>query len=96
MESMPSVRNKPHLIHFPKGELYLSKRFKDFPDGGSSQESTCKAGDTGDTGWIPEMGQSPGGGNGNPLQYSCLEYPMDRGAWQATEQRVIKSWTQLK
>jgi len=47
---------------------------------------TCNAGDTEDTGWIPEQGQSPGGGNGNPLQYSCLENPMDRGAWQATVQ----------
>ena len=36
-----------------------------------------------DTGWIPESGRSPGGGNGNPLQYSCLENPMDRGAWGA-------------
>ena len=42
------------------------------------------------------MGRSPGGGNGNPLQCSCLGNPMDRGAWRATVQRVTKSWTRLK
>ena len=44
---------------------------------------------------IPGLGRSPGGGHGNPLQYSCLENPMDRGAWQATVCEVTKSWTQL-
>ena len=44
---------------------------------------------------IPVSGRSPGGGNGNPLQYSCLGNPMDRGAWWATVQGVTKSWTQL-
>ena len=44
----------------------------------------------GDMGSIPEFGRSAGGGNGNPLQYSCLENPMDRGAWQATVQGVTK------
>ena len=48
------------------------------------KESACNAGDTGDTGSIPGSRRSPGGGNGNPLQYSCLENPMDRGAWRAT------------
>ena len=47
----------------------------------------------GDASLIPGSERSPGGGNGNPLQYSCLENPMDRGAWQATVQRVTKSWT---
>ena len=46
--------------------------------------------DTGDAGLIPESGRSPGGGNGNPLQYSCLENPMDRGAWWATVHGVGK------
>ena len=41
----------------------------------------------------PQSGRSPGGGNGNPLQYSCLENPMDTGAWQTTVQGVAKSWT---
>ena len=45
---------------------------------------------------IPGSGRSPGGGHGNPLQYSCLENPMDRGAWQATVYRVTKSQTRLK
>ena len=46
----------------------------------SSKESACNAGDTGDTGLIPGSGRSPGGGNGNPLQYSCLGNSRDRGA----------------
>ena len=49
------------------------------------------AGDAGDVGLIPGLGRSPGGGHGNPLQYSCLENPMDRGAWRATVQGVAKS-----
>ena len=53
----------------------------------------ANAGDTGDMGSIPGLGRSPGGGHGNPLQYSCLENPMDRRAWQATVHRVAKSWT---
>ena len=44
----------------------------------------ANAGDIRDAGLIPGLGRSPGGGNGNPLQYSCLENPMDRGAWRAT------------
>ena len=49
----------------------------------------------GDPGSIPGSGRSPGEGNGNPFQYSCLENPMDRGAWQATVHGVAKSWTRL-
>ena len=56
----------------------------------------ANAGDVGDTGSIPGTGRSPGGGNGNPLPYSCLENPTDRGAWQATVQRVAKSQTGLR
>ena len=51
------------------------------------------AGDIGDPGSIPGSERSPEGGHGNPLQYSCLENPMDRGAWQATVHRVTKSGT---
>ena len=47
----------------------------------------------GDVGLIPELGRSPGGGNGNPLQYSCMENSMDRGAWQATVHGFAKSQT---
>ena len=50
-------------------------------------------GDARDAGLIPGLGRSPGGGHGSPLQYSCLENPMDRGAWRATAHRVEKSWT---
>ena len=52
-------------------------------------------GDTGDMGLIPGLRRSLREGNGNPLQYSSLENPMDRGAWRATVQRVTKNWTQL-
>ena len=62
----------------------------------SSKESTCNEGTTGDVGMIPGSRRSPGGGNGNPLQSSCLENPMDGGAWQATVQGVAKSQTGLK
>ena len=55
----------------------------------------ARAGDITDVGWIPGSGRSPGEGNGNLLQYSCLEDSMDRGAWQATVHRGAKSWTQL-
>ena len=51
----------------------------------------ASAGDIRDTGSIPGSGRSPGGGRGNPLQYSCLENPVDRGAWQAIVHRVAKS-----
>ena len=60
---------------------------KGFPGGSDSNESTCEAGDLGS---IPGLGRSPGGGHGNPLQYSCLENPMDRGAWWATVQGVAE------
>ena len=53
----------------------------------------ANAGDTRDVGWITGLGRSPGEGHGNPLQYSCLENPMDRGSWQATVHGVTQSWT---
>ena len=58
----------------------------------SGKESACNAGDTG---LIPDSGRSPGERNGNPLQYSCQENPIDRGAWRATVHGVTKSQTQL-
>ena len=54
------------------------------------------SGDIRDEGSIPGLGRSPGEGNGNPLQYSCLENPMDRGTWRATVHRVSQSQTRLK
>ena len=62
------------------------------PHSSVSKESACNAGDLG---LIPQLGRPPGEGNGNPLQYSCLENPMDRGAWRATVHGVTKSWTRL-
>ena len=63
-----------------------------FPCGSDSKESACNSGD-------PDsplgLGRSPGEGNGNPLQYSCLQNSMDRGAWWATDHEVSKSWTWL-
>ena len=55
-----------------------------------------KAADIRDPGLIPGLGRSPRKGNGNPLQYSCLEKPMDRGAWWATVRKFAKNQTQLK
>ena len=60
------------------------------PGGSDSKESVCNAGDLS---LIPGLGRSPGGGNGNPLQYSCLENPVDRGDWRATVHGVPKSQT---
>ena len=57
---------------------------------------TASAGDLRGVGSMPGLGRSPGEGNGNPLQNSCLENPMDRGAWWAIVLGVAKSWTQLK
>ena len=56
----------------------------------------ASAGDVRDMGSIPGLGRSPGGGHGNPLQYSYLENPMDRGVWWATVHTATKSWTWLK
>ena len=71
--------------------------FRGFPDGSvvknlPEMQEMCAE----DANLIPVSGRSPGEGNGNPGQYSCLENPMDRGAWQATVQWVEKSWTWLK
>ena len=66
--------------------------FLGFPGGPAGKESTCNVGDLGS---IPGLGRSPGGGHGNPLQYSCLENSMDRGAWRAQSmglQRVRHNW----
>ena len=63
-----------------------------FTGGSDGKEFTCNAGDLGS---IPGWGRFPGGGHGNPLQYSCLENPMDREAWQAAVHGVAKSRTGL-
>ena len=65
-----------------------------FPGGSVVKNPPAKTGDAGDMGLIPGLGRFPGG-NGNPLQYSCLENPLDRGVWKATVHEVSKSWTWL-
>ena len=70
----------------------LSGKLLDLPCSSDGKESACNSGDPG---LIPGLERSPGEGNGNPLQYSCLENPMDRGAWQATVHGVTKSRIQL-
>ena len=67
----------------------------DFPGGSVGKESACNAGDAGDVGLISGSGRSPGGGYSNPLQYSFVENPMDRGAWGGAVHGVAKSQTRL-
>ena len=72
--------------------MILEIKWEGFPGGSDGKESSCNEGDPGS---IPGLGRFPGEGNGNPLQYSCLGNPMDRGAWRATVHGVAKSGTQL-
>ena len=72
--------------------IALLSLFPGFPGGSDGKESACNAGDPGS---IPGLGRSPGKGNGDPLQYSCLKNSMDRGAWRATVHGVAKSRTLL-
>ena len=74
-------------------EACSDSRSMGFPGGSDSQEFTCNAEDLGS---VPGLGRSPGGGHSNPLQYSCLENPMDRGARQAKVHSVAKSQTGLR
>ena len=79
-----------HSIHCENIEHPLG-----YPSGSAVKNLPATARDTGDEGSISGSGRSPAGGKGNPLQYSCLKNPVDRGAWWATVQRVIKSQTRL-
>ena len=73
------------------------KGFGGFPGGANGKEPTCQGRlDVRDTGSIPGSRRSPEGGHSSSLQHSCLENPMDRGAWQAAVHGVTQSWTQLK
>ena len=78
---------KSSLGKLPSENLQLG-----FPGGSDGKESACNVGDLGS---IRGSGRSPWVGNGNPLQYSCLENSVDRGAWQSTVHGVTKSWTQV-
>ena len=84
-ESCDENLQKVFLIVF-----YL--HIRGLPDGSVVKNLLANAGDVSS---IPGSGRYPGGGNVNPLQYSCLGNPMDRGAWRATAYGVTKSWTQL-
>ena len=81
--------NKEIILDLQKDSLVVQS-VRDFPDGSEVKASASNAGGAGS---ILGSGRSPGEGNGNPLQYSCLENPMDRGAWWATVHGVTKSWT---
>ena len=85
----PTQGSNPGLPHCRQTLYHLSHQ-----EVLSSKESACNAGDEGDSDWIPESGRSPGEGNGNPLQCSCLKNSTDRGAWQDTVHGVM-SQTQL-
>ena len=76
------------------GSVGISKQgpLAGFPGGSGSKESACN---TGGLGSIPGLGRSFGGGHSNPLQYSCLENPLDKGTWRATVHVVVKSWARL-
>ena len=84
-----TVIDKIHFI------LFLVTNNTGFPGGDSGKESACQ-GRRPNRQEFSESGRSPERGNSYPLQYFCLENPMDRGAWQATVRRVEKSWTRLK
>ena len=80
------------LVHF----LFIYSLFRAFQVVLVVKNLPANAEDIRDAGLIPGLGRSPGEGNGNPFQYSCLDNPMDRGAWRATVYGVTKRWTRLK
>ena len=86
------------LLPIPQGYSgwYYLKHIQGFPGGPVVRNLPANTGYTRDVGSIPGLGRSPGGGQGNPLQYSCLENPMDRGAWQVTLHGVAKRRAWLK
>ena len=83
----------PEFLHINKNQLINSLGF---PGVASGKDLPAHTRDIRGMDSIPELGRAHGGGHGNPLQYSCLENPMDRGAWEAAVHRVAKSWTRLK
>ena len=88
MEYYDSVIKRNKTVSFAETWIDLDSAIQsDFPHHSVGKESVCSAGDPGS---ISGSGRSPGEGNSNPLQYSCLENPMDRGAWQATVHGVTR------
>ena len=84
------------ICHFHHHSLGSIPGLGGIPGGSVVKNSPTSAGATEDMGSIPESGRSPGEGNGNPLHYSCLGNPMNRGAWQAILHEAAKSQTQFK
>ena len=80
----PQTHHAHYIITLPVAQV------SGFPGGSVAKDPPASAGDAGDVGSIPGSGRSPGGGNGNPLQYSCLGNPMDRGGWWSIVHRVTK------
>jgi len=79
-------------LKYQKSRLYTGSHLVNgLPQWLNCKESAWNAGDAGDSGSIPRLGRSPGGGHGNPLQYSCLENPMGRGAWWALLHRLTRA-----
>ena len=89
-EKTPCVRHWGPQICVARVQSRQYVLLAHFTDVSARKQSACNAGVVGS---IAESGSSPGGGHRNPLQYSCLENSMDRGAWRATVHRVAKSWT---
>ena len=87
---VPPSSHTLHCLH--TNISFLIRPVWGFLGASDSKEPACNGGDLGS---IPGLGGAPGEGNGNPLQYSCLENPKDRGAWRATVLGVAKSWTRL-
>ena len=79
-----------------EGNIRIHRADFSFPGGTSDKEPACQSGDLRDECLVPRSGRSPGGGHSNPLQYSCLENPIDRGAWGTAVHRVAKSRIPLK
>ena len=93
-------KRRKNAEQLPNTELtayLLNCRYSDFPGGNSGKERTCPpTQEMKEVRFRSQSGRSPGEGHGNPLQHSCLENPMDGGAWRATVHGVGKSWTRLK
>ena len=89
------LQGQQKIFSFQYAKTKLDRILPNSESGSVIKNLPASTGDIGDAGSIPGSERSSGGGNGNPLQYSCLENPMDRGAWWATVHRIAKSWTQL-
>ena len=89
---LPWYQNPMKISHKKENSGPVSLTDMGFPGDSTGKESACNTGDAGDTGLILGLRRSPGGGNVNLLQVSCLKNPTDKGAWQATVQRVGYDW----